>query len=216
MSSLRRLALTLSVLSIGLVTACGSTVPATPEVQAAATASATLGAPAPDFTLTDTSGATVSLSDLRGKVVAIEWFNPDCPFIVAAHKGGPLETMPQAWTDKGVVWLTINSNAEGKQGHGTERNAEAKDEYALPRAVLLDPTGEVGRTYGAKTTPHMYLVDASGVLVYRGGLDNAPRGDAPSSGVQPFFQDALTAVTSGKPVKPADTKAYGCSVKYGS
>jgi hypothetical protein len=119
------------------------------------------------------------------------------------------------WAEKGVVWLTINSNAAGKQGHGKERNAKARGEYNLPRSVLLDEDGSVGRAYGAKTTPHMYLVDPAGDLVYRGGLDNAPRGNAPKSGIVPFFENALTAVTAGEAVKTADTKAYGCSVKYG-
>lgn len=204
----------IALFTVGLSCAC---IPgATAVTEATAAEPAALGAPAPAFTLTDTDGQTVSLSDFKGKVVAIEWFNPDCPFIVSAHKGGPLEAMPKAWTDKGVVWLTINSNAEGKQGHGKERNAKAKEEYTLPRAVLLDEDGAVGRAYGAKTTPHMYLVDPAGNLVYRGGLDNAPRGGAPKSGLIPFFENALTAVTAGEAVKTADTKAYGCSVKYGS
>lgn len=204
----------IALFTVGLSCAC---IPgATAVTEATAAEPAALGAPAPAFTLTDTDGQTVSLADFKGKVVAIEWFNPDCPFIVSAHKGGPLEAMPSAWTDKGVVWLTINSNAEGKQGHGKERNAKAKEEYTLPRAVLLDEDGAVGRAYGAKTTPHMYLVDPAGTLVYRGGLDNAPRGSAPKSGLIPFFENALTAVTAGEAVKTADTKAYGCSVKYGS
>lgn len=202
-------------LTVALSTACASVTSTTPSVANQAVA-AKLGAPAPAFTLTDTDGKTVSLSDFKGKTVALEWFNPDCPFIVSAHKGGPLETMPKAWTDKGVVWLTVNSNAAGKQGHGTERNAKAKDEYSLPTAVLLDEDGAVGKAYGAKVTPHMYLIDPAGNLVYKGGLDNAPRGAAPDAGLQPFFSDALTAVAEGAPVQPADTRAYGCSVKYGS
>lgn len=175
---------------------------------------AKVGSAAPDFTLSDTDGNTVKLSSLKGKVVALEWFNPDCPFIVSAHNDGPLKTMPSVWTDKGVVWLTINSNAAGKQGHGQARNARAKDEYGLPSAVLLDEDGSTGKAYGAKTTPQMYLIDKSGTLVYAGGLDNAPRGEAPQSGLQPWFEQALAAVTSGKAPSPATTKPYGCSVKY--
>lgn len=173
-----------------------------------------LGTTAPDFTLTDTTGTSVQLSSFRGSVVVLEWFNADCPFIVSAHGDGPLRTLPAEAEKQGVVWLTINSSAEGKQGHGVARNTRAKDEYALPRAVLLDSTGDVGRLYGAKTTPHLYIVDKDGQLVYRGGLDNAPRGDVPAGGLQAFFQNALDNVRSGKPVSPADTKAYGCSVKY--
>ncbi len=204
-----------ALLLVGFSCACSTTVHTTMPSMAEAPEPAALGAPAPAFSLTDTDGKTVSLSDFKGKVVAIEWFNPDCPFIVSAHKGGPLETMPKEWNEKGVVWLAINSNAAGKQGHGRERNAKAKGEYDLPRAVLLDEDGAVGKAYGAKTTPHMYIVDPAGNLVYRGGLDNAPRGSAPKSGLVSFVQDALTAVTAGQPVKTADTKAYGCSVKYG-
>jgi len=206
----------IALLSVGLSCACSTTVHTTMPSMAETVEPAALGAPAPAFSLTDTDGQTVSLSDFKGKVVAIEWFNPDCPFIVSAHKGGPLETMPKEWNDKGVVWLAINSNGAGKQGHGQERNAKAKGEYELPRAVLLDEDGTVGKAYGAKTTPHMYVVDPAGTLVYRGGLDNAPRGNAPKSGLVPFVQDALTAVSAGEKVKTADTKAYGCSVKYGS
>ena len=204
------------LLTVACATACAPVTTTSLVAAKEEATSAALGAPAPAFSLSDTAGETVSLSDFKGKVVAIEWFNPDCPYIVSAHKGGPLEAMPKAWDEKGVVWLTINSNAAGQQGHGAERNAKAKEEYGLPRAVLLDESGAVGKAYGAKTTPHMFLVDAAGTLVYRGGLDNAPRGKAPKSGMQAFFADALEAVTAGQPVKTADTRAYGCSVKYGN
>ena len=183
---------------------------------AGTTAPIAVGEPAPAFTLVNTEGKSVSLSDFKGKTVVLEWFNPDCPFIVAAHRGGPLEAMPGEWTEKGVVWLTINSNAEGKQGHGRERNARARDEYQLPTAVLLDEDGAVGKQYGAKTTPQLFVVDAAGNLVYQGGLDNAPRGEAPKTGLEPYLANALTAVLAGQPVKPAQTRPYGCSVKYGS
>ena len=175
---------------------------------------AALGQVAPDFVLTDTTGASVQLSSFKGSVVVLEWFNADCPFIVSAHGEGPLRTLPAEAAKQGVVWLAVNSSAEGKQGHGVERNSRARDEYGLPRPVLLDASGDVGRQYGAKTTPHLYIVDASGMLVYRGGLDNAPRGEAPAGGLQPFFQNALTSVQNGKAVNVSDTKAYGCSVKY--
>ncbi len=200
-----------------VVVAAAASVSSRPGVAwASPSAAVTVGAPAPAFTLVNTEGKSVSLSDYKGKTVVLEWFNPDCPFIVAAHRGGPLEAMPGEWTEKGVVWLTINSNAEGKQGHGQERNARARDEYQLPTAVLLDEDGSVGKAYGAKTTPQMFVVDAAGTLVYQGGLDNAPRGEAPKTGLEPYLANALTAVQAGQPVKPAQTRPYGCSVKYGS
>ena len=182
--------------------------------QAHADAGPVVGQPAPGFTLTGADGETVKLAELVGKNVVIEWFNPDCPFIVSAHKGGPLETLPKQWVDRGGVWLTINSNAAGKQGHGEERNTTAKTEYSLPTAVLLDADGTVGRLYNAQTTPQMFVVNEKGTLVYAGGLDNAPRGQAPKSGLQPWFKQALTAVEAGKTPSPAVTKPYGCSVKY--
>jgi len=196
-----------------LLSACSPTAGVV-STEAVAEGGPTVGQPAPDFTLTDTDGQTVKLAELRGKNVAIEWFNPDCPFIVAAHKGGPLEALPQEWVDRGGVWLSINSNAAGKQGHGQQRNATAKAEYSLPTAVLLDEDGAVGRLYDARTTPQMFLVDTAGTLVYAGGLDNAPRGRAPKSGLQPWFKEALAAVEAGKPPSPSQTKPYGCSVKY--
>lgn len=198
-----------------LLAGCNAVVGPISTPATAAPADPTVGQPAPDFSLTDTDGNTVALAGLVGKPVAIEWFNPDCPFIVAAHKGGPLETLPKEWVERGGVWLTINSNAEGKQGAGVERNTTARSEYALPAAVLLDLDGAVGRQYGARTTPQMFLVDSKGVLVYAGGLDNAPRGNAPKSGLQPWFKNALDAVEAGRAPSPSATKPYGCSVKYG-
>ena len=208
-----RFASLLLAFSLQSLVGCVSTAGLAPS-QAAAENGPVVGNPAPGFTLTGADGESVKLSDLLGKNVVIEWFNPDCPFIVSAHKGGPLETLPKEWVDGGGVWLTINSNAAGKQGHGQERNTKAKAEYSLPTAVLLDEDGKVGRMYNARTTPQMFVVDAKGTLVYAGGLDNAPRGRAPSSGLQPWLKQALTAVASGESPSPAQTKPYGCSVKY--
>jgi len=171
-----------------------------------------IGKAAPDFTLTDTEGNTTQLSALKGKVVVLEWFNPDCPFVVYAHgKKGPLtEQVPRVLAD-GVVWLAINSGAPGKQGADPKRNVSARSEYGMNYPVLLDPKGEVGRMYGAKTTPHMFVIDAEGTLVYAGGLDAAPMGRGNATN---FVDAALTDLKAGNKPTRDRTKAYGCSVKY--
>lgn len=175
--------------------------------------SAVLGQPAPDFELRDLDGKAVRLSSFRGKTVVLEWFNPECPFVVYAHQDGPLSDMAGRWTAKDVVWLAINSGAPGKQGTGADLNRRMASTYGMHHPVLLDEDGKVGRAYGAKTTPQMFVVDAKGVLRYRGGLDNAPRGRADGER-QDYFEDALDAVVAGRPVAHADTTSYGCSVKY--
>lgn len=177
---------------------------------------AELGQPAPAFTLTDLDGETVSLSDYAGKTVVLEWFNPDCPFVKYAHgRKGPLRGMAGKHAEQGVVWLAINSGAPGKQGHGVERNKKARTEYGITHPILIDEDGAVGRQYGARTTPHLYVIDAAGTLVYRGALDNAPLGNPKGQPVN-YLDEALTDCASGAAVRTSDTKAYGCSVKYGS
>lgn len=178
---------------------------------------AELGQPAPDFTLTDLDGKTVKLSDYKGKVVVLEWFNPDCPFVKRNHGEGSLKTMAKDVQAKGVVWLAINSGAAGKQGHGKATNEAGRDRYGMTSPILLDESGAVGRAYGAQTTPHMYVIDEAGVLVYRGAIDNAPDGD-PSEGtvVRNYVAEALDDVLAKKPVRTREVEAYGCKVKYGS
>lgn len=141
------------------------------------TGAAKIGEPAPAFTLTDLDGKQVTLAEFAGKTLVLEWFNPDCPFVKYAHgEGGPLRTMAKQRGDT-VVWLAINSGAPGKQGAGVERNREAKTEYGIEHAILLDESGEVGRAYGATNTPHMFVIDPAGKLAYAGALDNAPMGE---------------------------------------
>lgn len=179
---------------------------------------AELGQPAPDFTLSDLSGKAVHMRDLKGKRVVLEWFNPDCPFVKYAHGKGPLKDQGARAGKAGVTWIAINSGAPGKQGAGRERNQAAVKEYAMPYPVLLDEGGQVGKLYGAKATPHMYVIDEKGVLVYRGAIDNAPLGEAqgaPADYVN-YVDAALGDLKAGRPVKTAETKAYGCGVKYGS
>ncbi|HEY8145821.1 MAG TPA: thioredoxin family protein [Kofleriaceae bacterium] len=170
--------------------------------------------PAPDFTLPDLDGNTVSLSSMRGKIVVLEWFNPGCPFVRYAHGDGPLRDLAAKHTSTGVVWLAINSGSKGKQGYGVDLNREWREKWHMEYPVLLDEKGEVGRSYGATNTPQMFVIDARGSLVYRGALDNAPLGKVPSEGHRIYLNDALAAVAAGRPVEVAETKAYGCSVKY--
>jgi hypothetical protein len=177
----------------------------------------TAQAPTPsqwDFTLADLDGNEVSLADYRGKTVVLEWFNPQCPFIVYAHGEGPLAELagPKAAAD--VVWLAINSNAPGTQGHGRDLNASSRQKFGMTWPVLVDEGGAVGRQYGATTTPHMYIIDPEGQLVYQGALDNAPLGKAEGGTRIDYVDQALTALAAGQAPEPARTKPYGCSVKY--
>jgi peroxiredoxin len=175
---------------------------------------AKVGAPAPDFTLTDLQGKSHTLSSLRGKTVVLEWFNPGCPYVQYAHgPGGPLATLPQTAVSQGVVWLAINSGAPGKEGHGVEANKAAVAQWSMSYPVLVDESGAVGRSYGAATTPHMYVIDPKGTLVYRGALDNRPLGKGEGAVVS-YVDKALSELRGSKAVSTADTKPYGCGVKY--
>ena len=178
---------------------------------------AEVGKSAPDFTLTDVDGKTVRLADFKGKTVVLEWFNPECPFVKLAHGKGSLKTMAAEQTQKGVVWLGINSAAPGKQGHGREVNVKGKEGFGLSHPILLDETGVVGKAYGATNTPHMFVIDPQGVLVYAGGLDDTGGGE-PESGdvVKNYVALALGAVASNQQVAESRSKAWGCSVKYGN
>jgi Redoxin len=183
---------------------------------AAAVAHAELGQPAPEFTLTDLDGKSVSLSQFKGKTVVLEWFNPGCPFVQASHNVGSLKGLA-AKHSSDVVWLAINSGAQGKQGAGIEANREGLNKFGLQHPVLIDETGSVGQLYGAERTPHMFVINPEGVLVYRGAIDNSPDGEgqSPEGGkLVNYVESALQAVSTGAKVSPAETKAYGCSVKY--
>ena len=180
---------------------------------------AAVGAAAPDFTLADLDGKTVKLADLKGKTVVLEWFNPDCPYVKRSHTKGSLVGTAKKQTDKGIVWLAINSAAPGKQGSGADRNKEARKEYGLGHPVLLDEKGDVGKAYGATNTPHMFVIDKTGKLVYKGAIDNSPDGEggaAEGGKLVNFVDAALEDVGAGRAVKTAETRAYGCSVKYGN
>lgn len=190
-------------LSLGCASATAATAPR-----------AEVGEPAPDFTLKDLDGKEHTLSAHRGKTVVLEWFNPGCPFVQHAHgPGGSLETLAKDATADGVVWYAINSGSPGKQGHGREVNASAAAEWSMGHPILLDESGDVGRAYGAVTTPHMYVIDPEGVLRYAGAIDNAPLGKASGAFVN-HVTKALDELKAGKPVSTPRTKPYGCSVKY--
>ncbi|MCH2105695.1 MAG: DUF1080 domain-containing protein [Planctomycetes bacterium] len=175
---------------------------------------AELGALAPDFTLTDLSGNTHTLSDLRGKTVVLEWFNPGCPVVVRTHTSGPLVTMGNDVSGDDVVWLAINSGAPGKQGHGVKANREAVTKWSMEYPVLIDEAGIVGQRYRARTTPHMYVINPEGQLVYNGAIDNSPSG-RPGDEYKNFVEMALECVADGREID-FGASPYGCSVKYAS
>lgn len=177
------------------------------------TPKAAVGQPAPAISLPDTTGATQTLEQYKGKIVVLEWFNADCPFVVKHHKR--FKTMKETFArykGKDVVWLAICSSAEGKQGAGVERNKRARDEYGMEYPILLDANGAVGRTYGATNTPHMYVIDAKGVLQYAGAIDDDRSPD--KQGATNYVAQAVDALLEGKAVPTANTRAYGCGVKY--
>jgi peroxiredoxin len=174
---------------------------------------------APDFTLSDLDGGTVKLADLRGKVVVLEWFNPECPFVQRSHTEGSLVGLSKRYAAKGIAWYAINSGAPGKQGSGAETNRKGQQALHVDNPILLDETGVVGKAYGATNTPHMFVIDPSGNLVYSGAIDNSPDGEgkSPEGGtLVNYVEQALEDVAAKRPVRTPKTKAYGCSVKYGS
>lgn len=182
----------------------------TPTVQAPLQ----VGAKAPDFELKDIHGKAYKLSQFADKTVVLEWFNPDCPFVKKHHLSTHSMIDTQAFAAKqGVVWLAINSGAPGKQGNGLQRNTQAAAEYKMDYPILLDEAGTVGKVYGAKTTPHMFVI-SKGTVVYEGAIDDRPDTEAP--GKTNYVRAALMQLGAGKAIEPAQTKPYGCSVKYAS
>jgi peroxiredoxin len=181
-----------------------------------------LGAPqvgqsAPDFTVADSSGQAVHLADLRGKLVVLEWTNHECPFVRKHYDSGNMQTLQKDATAAGAVWLTVVSSAPGKQGHVDARQADqlTRGRHAAPSRVLLDAAGTVGHAYDAKTTPHMFIVDPKGTLVYMGGIDSIASTDADDlTKARPYVKTALAETLAGKPVSEPVTRPYGCSIKY--
>lgn len=180
-------------------------------------ASPKLGAPAPDFTLSDTHGKELSLSDFKGKIVVLEWTNYNCPFVKKFYEPGEMQKLQKEITGEGVVWLSIASTNPDHKDYKTPDvlNAYGKDHHVAATAVLMDSDGKVGRLYGAKTTPHMYVIDAEGKLAYAGAIDSikSPK-SADIAKAENHVVKAVEEVRAGKPVSTPGTKAYGCSVKY--
>jgi hypothetical protein len=172
---------------------------------------------APEFKATDSNGLEHSLSQYRGKYVVLEWANKGCPYDQKHYLSGSMENLQKEWTAKGVVWLSVISSAPGTQGYVSpaEENTYIKTMHVASTAVLLDPTGAIGRLYEAKTTPHMFVIDPTGMLIYQGAIDNKPTtAQADLKGADNYLNDALNASMSGKPVAVSTTRPYGCSVKY--
>jgi peroxiredoxin len=189
------------------------------DVLAPATAAAAVkvGAEAPAFTAGATTGKPVSLADYRGRVVVLEWTNHECPYVRKHYETGNMQGLQKEATGQGVTWLTIISSAPGTQGHVGARQADelTTSRQANPTAVLLDPTGVVGRMYGATNTPHMYVIDRTGTLVYAGAIDDRPTSrKSDVTGAQNYVRAALQSVAANQPVKTPVTRAYGCTVKY--
>lgn len=176
-----------------------------------------VGEPAPGFTLAGSDGKTYSLADFKGRYVVLEWTNHECPFVKKHYGSGNMQAQQKSVTGKGAAWLSLVSSAPGKQGHVDAAKAAelTKARGATPTAVLLDPTGEVGHKYDAKTTPHMFVVAPDGTLVYMGGIDSIASTEKDDiEKATPYLKVALAEHMAGKPVTNASTRPYGCSVKY--
>jgi hypothetical protein len=176
-----------------------------------------VGRSAPDFKATDSDGHVRHLADFRGKTVVLEWTNADCPYTRKHYSSGNMQSLQELALERGVVWLSVISSAPGKQGYveGPQADELTRSRHAAPTAVLLDPSGTVGRMYRAKTTPHMFVIDSKGDLRYMGGIDSIATAEvADIRSAEPYFKEALLAVVDGKPVANPVTRPYGCSVKY--
>lgn len=183
-------------------------------------AAPTIGQPAPAFTATDHTGAKVSLDQYRGKTVVIEWTNHDCPYVKKHYDSGSMQALQKEATGKGVVWLTVVSSAPGLQGYVTSANADQlvlKGRNSAPTKLLLDPNAALGHLYNAKTTPHLFIVDATGKLAYMGGIDNKPTNNqADLKGARNYVREALNDIAAGRAVATPVSQPYGCAMKYAS
>lgn len=197
------------VASLLIAGAFATTLSAAPQV----------GQPAPAFTATDTNGQTHSLSDFRGKTVVLEWTNHGCPYVKKHYETGNMQALQRDATGDGIVWLSVISSAPGTQGHVSPAQADelTRSRDAAPTAVLVDPEGKVGKAYDARTTPHMYVINPEGTLMYMGAIDDRPTArHADIEGARNYVREALAAMEEGADIPEQVTRAYGCSVKYGS
>jgi peroxiredoxin len=214
--------------AVAVTVAAGlSTAPTAPTAPTAAAAAADtpqsegaepqVGQPAPDFGAVDSAGRMRHLGEFKGKIVVLEWTNADCPYTRKHYSSGNMQSTQQLARDHGVVWLSVISSAPGTQGYVTGAQADelSRTRHAVPSAVLLDASGTMGHTYHAKTTPHLFVIDAQGVLRYMGGMDSIATADvADIAHAEPYLKEALLAVVEGKPVEHPVTRPYGCSIKY--
>lgn len=186
---------------------------------ALALANAAVDAPAPAFTAATAGGRTVSLADYKGRTVVLEWTNHECPYVKKHYGSGNMQAQQKDAAAQGVVWLQVISSAPGQQGHvdaAAARQLNA-DRGASVAATLLDPKGDIGRAYGAQTTPHLYVIRPDGTLAYKGGIDSIPSAKVDDiARAEPYVKEALAAVAAGRKVEKASTRPYGCSIKYAS
>lgn len=180
------------------------------EKKAEEAMTATIGKPAPEFELKDETGKAHKLSDYKGKVVVLEWTNPDCPYVQRHYGKDTMQTTYKALGDDKVVWLAVDSSNSVKP----EDSAKWKTEQGFHYPVLQDPTGAIGKLYQAKTTPHMFVIDGEGILRYQGAIDNDPSGK--EANPKNFVEEAVTAILGGKDIETSQSKPYGCGVKYGA
>lgn len=172
---------------------------------------------APNFSAADTNGQQHSLADYKGKFVVLEWFSPDCPFVKKHYNSDNIPQLQKEYTAKGVVWLSIDSSAPGNEGNypPAQLNAFMKDKGGFPTAVFADTDGKIGRLFGAQTTPHIFIIDPKGILIYQGAIDDTPSADIDDlKTAKNYVRATLDAAMNGKPVAINTTKSYGCSVKY--
>ncbi|HEX6001255.1 MAG TPA: thioredoxin family protein [Hyphomicrobiaceae bacterium] len=202
-------ALAAAAASTSSLTATGGLAHAAPGVKP--------GAPAPTFTGTDTKGARHALAAYLGKTVVLEWTNHLCPYTAKHYSTGNMQALQTAATGSGVVWLTVISSRAGEQGYVEPAEADrlTATRKARPSAVLIDSKGEIGHLYGASTTPHMFVIDGKGTLVYMGAIDDRPTANPASvKEARNYVREALDAVAAGRPIPVASTRPYGCSIKY--
>jgi peroxiredoxin len=178
---------------------------------------ASAGQPAPNFTVTDTQGKAVQLSDFKGRYVVLEWTNPQCPFVRNHYNTKNMQALQESWGPRGVVWLSIDSSSKSSWDYMAPAKLDAwmHERGAAPKAMLVDSESQVAKLYQAKTTPHMFVIDPAGSIVYAGAIDDRPstRSGDPLA-AKNYVRTALTEATAGKPVTTSDTTPYGCSIKY--
>ena len=203
-----------------LVTALGATTAMAaiaPSISSRANANPQTGTSAPAFTATDSKGRQHSLAAYKGKTVVLEWTNHECPYTVKHYATGNMQALQKSATEAGIIWLTVVSSRPGTQGHVNALEADklTDDRGAKPTAVVLDPGGDFGRLYAARTTPHMFIIDPAGVLAYMGAIDDQPSANPDSvKAARNYVREALDAMSAGRPITVASTRPYGCTVKY--